>query len=153
VSEVDDPPLSSPSRKAKSPALAVLLSAVLPGIGGQAYTEQYWRIPVYGGLFYWFGRNYVKGNDLYKKYGALYAESVALGVNGGLGDRLYRRLRDFYVNERERFAMYIVLTYVANMVDAYVSASLSSFDVGESLTGEQGIRLQILIPIGGSGRR
>lgn len=134
-------------RERKSPALAVLFSAALPGIGGQVYTEDYWKVPIYLGLFYWFGKNYRDANNLYRQYRDLFSQSLEQGVNSGQGDARLQYIRDFYVNERERFATYLLITYLLNIVDAYVSASLYSFDVGKNLDGTTDLRLTLRVPL------
>jgi len=74
-----------------------------------------------------------------------YAASVAAGVSNGQGDSRMLYERDFYRDERDRFGFYVILTYLLNIVDAYVGASLYDFDVGDNLGG--GTSVQIRIPI------
>lgn len=118
----------------RSPALATAMSAVLPG-SGQIYAGRYWTIPLIWGFGYWFVRNYIQLDRKYDEWAANYRLSLEQGPPGGLGDRYARDLRDFYRDERDRFAFYLAITYVLNVVDAYVGASLYSFDVSEDLDG------------------
>ncbi len=112
----------------KSPWGAVLRSAIVPG-WGQIYNESYWKAPIFwaalGGFIY--GWNFY--DDLYDKYSALYSESI----NGDSGDNSYLRQRDFYRDQRDLMSVYIGLTYLLNLIDAYVDAHLFDFDVGENL--------------------
>ena len=105
----------------KSPWGAVLRSAVLPGFG-QFYNESYWKIPVVWGFIGYFGYVWNDNNDSYKRYRDLYVES-------DFGNPDYKRLRDFYKDQRDEFAIYIVLTYFLQLVDAYVDAHLFDFSV------------------------
>ena len=111
----------------KSPWGAVGRSAVLPG-WGQLYNESYWKIPVVWGVLGWFSYLYVENNKLYKEYGDLYSESLQAGI----GNNYYRDARDTYRDERDKFALILGLSYLLNLVDAYVDAHLFDFDVTEN---------------------
>jgi hypothetical protein len=133
-----------PLRPSKSPGTAVLLSAVLPG-AGQVYTGHYWKVPVVLGLSGYFVYEVVKLNDSYTAARSKYAQSLANGENSGQGDPQLQYERDFYRDERDRFGFYFLLTYLLNIVDAYVDASLFDFDVGDNLGG--GTSIQIRVPL------
>lgn len=110
----------------KSPWGAVLRSAVIPGLG-QFYNEQYWHIPVVWGLLGWFTYNWIQNNKDYKHYGDLYR-------NADINDYkavAYKEYRDFYRDQRDRFTIYFALTYLLNLVDAFVGAQLFDFTVKE----------------------
>ena len=77
----------------------------------------------------WFTYLYVENNNLYKKYGDLYSESLDQTPNG---DSQYKEARDFYRNERDQWALFLGLTYFLNLVDAYVDAHLFYFSVSEN---------------------
>ena len=112
----------------KSPWGAVLRSAIIPG-WGQFYNESYWKTPVVLGLFGYFAYIWNDQNNLYKKYRDMYNESL---VNNTSGDDRYYRLREFYKDQRNQFAIYIGLTYFLQLVDAYVDAQLFDFSVEEN---------------------
>ncbi len=112
----------------KSPWGAVGRSALIPG-WGQFYNESYWKIPIIWGVMGWFTYLYVENNNLYKKYGDLYSESLDLTPSG---DSQYKEARDFYRNERDQWALFLGLTYFLNLVDAYVDAHLFDFTVSEN---------------------
>ncbi|MCX6143602.1 MAG: DUF5683 domain-containing protein [Ignavibacteriales bacterium] len=128
----------------KSPGTAVLLSAILPG-AGQVYTGRYWKVPIVLGFSGYFVYEVIKQNNSYKSAQGQYTASVNNGENNGQGNAQLQYERDFYRDERDRFGFYFLLTYLLNMVDAYVDASLFGFDVGDNLTG--GTSLKIRIPI------
>lgn len=105
----------------KSPTGALFRSAVLPG-WGQFYNESYYKVPVIAGLAAWFGYNYFSNNNLYNDYKTLYQNT---------GNRLYYLNREFYRDQRDNFAIYLGILYVANLIDAYVDAHLFDFNVEE----------------------
>lgn len=122
--------------------MAMALSALLPG-AGQVYVHRYWTIPVIWGFGGYFGSIWVKANNLYVNARDKYQESVRRGENNGLGSDQLKFERDFYRNQRDRFAFYFVLTYALNILDAYVGASLYSFDVSDDLGGNVSLRLEV----------
>lgn len=130
----------------RSPFLATVFSAVVPG-AGQIYVERYWTIPLIWGFGYWFVRQYNFADDKYDEWRATYSRSLTVGPFAGTGDPQAKYIRDFYRDERDRFAFYLAITYVLNLIDAYVGASLYSFDVGEDLTGERQVRVEFKIPL------
>jgi len=113
----------------KSPWGAVLRSAILPGLG-QFYNESYWKIPVVLGVIGYFTYVWNDQNNLYKKYRDLYTASLEGSVTGNPND--YLRVREFYKDQRNDFAIYIGLTYFLQLVDAYVDAQLFDFNVEEN---------------------
>jgi hypothetical protein len=115
-------------RMKKSPTVAVLLSAVIPG-AGQFYNESYWKIPIIGGLVGYFGYEYIRNNNLYKDYRELYVESQT--PSNPNGDLNAKTLREFYRDQRDDFVWYFLITYTINLIDAYVDAHLFDFDVRE----------------------
>ncbi len=104
----------------KSPWGAVLRSTILPG-WGQLYNESYWKAPVVWGFLYYFVSVWIEQNDLYWKYARLYQQDQT--------NTTHYRFREFYHDQRDQFAVYIGLTILMNLVDAYVDAHLFDFDV------------------------
>lgn len=123
-------------RMRKSPTVAVLLSAALPG-AGQFYNESYWKIPVIGGLIGYFGYEYFRLNNLYKDYRDEY--SVSQTPENPNGNLSLKSLREFYRGQRDDFVWYFVIVYVVNLVDAYVDAHLFDFDVSDEKFLRSGI--------------
>ena len=115
----------------KSTAVALILSAVLPG-AGQAYTESYWKVPVFLGLGTYFVAQWISNNNRAKDYRLLYEQSVT--AENPRGNSTYLSARDFYKRERDTFTWYFFIMYLANLADAYVDAALYDFNVSEDLT-------------------
>jgi hypothetical protein len=108
----------------------MLLSAVLPG-AGQFYNESYWKIPVILGLGSYWGYEWVQMNNELITYKSKYSESLLKFPPSG--NYQYKKFRDFYRSERDKFAWYLGILYVLNIVDAYVDASLFDFSVDDDL--------------------
>jgi hypothetical protein len=131
-------------RPTKSVTTAVLLSAVLPG-AGQVYTGRYWKVPIILGFSGYFAREWIIQNNRYRSARSNYSQSVQRGDNQGQGDPQLLYERDFYRDQRDRFAFYFALTYVLNLVDAYVGASLYDFEVNDDLGPNA--KIMVSIPI------
>jgi hypothetical protein len=116
--------LSRSTGPTKSPAIALLLSAVLPG-AGQVYNESYWKVPVIAGFGIYFVSQWLQNNRLADDYRNRYAQS---------GDSRDLTVRDFYKNQRDTFTWYFVILYLLNIADAYVDASLYNFNVSDDLS-------------------
>jgi hypothetical protein len=114
----------------KSPGLATLFSALVPGTG-QLYNESYWKIPVVLGFGVWFGSQWLHYNRLYKQKRDEYAASLKVfpGGDGNLLD-----FREFYRDQRDTYTWYLLILYLVNVADAYVDASLYDFNVGDDLS-------------------
>lgn len=114
------------------PELVALGAAILPGFG-QIYNRAYWKLPIVYGLFAWFGYNYFSQQRQYLEFRQRYEEDLAktptppsLEAN--------RRFREFYREQRDEFGVYILLVYLASIVDAYVDAHLFGFDISDDLS-------------------
>ncbi len=123
-----------PFKPAKSSLLAVGLSAAIPG-AGQAYDEAYWKIPIIWGLGGYWIYEWGSLNKSYKDYREKYLNSITTTNPLGNGD--FRDQRDFYRDERDKFAWYLGLLYFLNVVDAYVGANLYDFEVTPDLGPNQ----------------
>jgi hypothetical protein len=119
---------------------AALYSAILPG-AGQVYNKKYWKTALLYGGFAALGVSIEFNNRYYKifkkayqyrvdndtatidDYINIYPESEALQLRKDY----YRRTRDL---------MWVIgsVVYVLNVVDAYVDAHLSNFDISDNLS-------------------
>ncbi len=107
----------------KSPLGAVLRSAVIPG-WGQIYNHSYLKAPVIWGIAGWLVYGWIQNNNNYKVFRDAYLKNQNLTLKTN---------RDFYRDQRDLFAIYLGLTYVLNLVDAYVDAELFDFNVKENI--------------------
>ena len=114
-------------RMSKSPTAAILWGLV-PG-GGQVYTEQYWKVPVFVlpiGAFLGLGIHYDAEcrnfDDLATSIGA-----DNDGYSAAIASREAAR------DNRDVMYAFAGGVWILSLVDAYVGAHLFDFDVGDSL--------------------
>ena len=142
-----------------SPRNALWRAAAVPG-WGQLYNRQYYKMPfVYAGLagggyaVYEMNRRYLlyrranlfkigepqegedgNGENPYRNFEDEYNEAASrLGVpqGGEVSGRQLRELRDKYRRRRDLSILGTGLFYALTVLDAYVSAHLLTFDVGD----------------------
>jgi hypothetical protein len=130
---------------AKSGSLAMLLSALLPG-AGQVYAHRYYTIPIFWGFGVYFSSIAIKANNQYLDYRGKFSESVRLDTTAHSGDQNLLSARDFYRDQRDEFILYLGLTYILNIIDAYVGATLYDFDVSDELGGSAKIQFHVPLP-------
>jgi hypothetical protein len=126
-------------KKGKSPMKALVFSAVVPGLG-QAYNKKYWKIPIIyaatGTTIYLFSSN----NKTFRQYQTAYryrTDADSLGTEDefpDLSDDQILEYENHYRRNRDLSAIFTLLFYTVNIVDAYVDAHLSTFDVSDDLT-------------------
>ena len=121
-----------------TPSKAAFYSSVIPGLG-QVYTRRYWMVPIiYGGLgasaYYYNCLLYTSdaADTAYKRRLAGYFDDEYTEIipdNEKLleGMKFHRRYKDFSF-------MFLVGTYVLNIIDANVGAHLLQFNVSEDLS-------------------
>lgn len=123
--------------KEHSPTRAALLSAAIPGLG-QAYNKKYWKIPIVWAGFGAFGYFIKWNNDQYQYYRRNLIYDVAGDPDypneTGFDRSTLRSYRDYFRRNRDQLAIYGILFYVLQIVDAHVDAHLIEFDVNQDLS-------------------
>lgn len=116
----------------KSPWGAVWRSIVLPG-WGQIYVEKYWKAPLFlaafGTCIYLTVDNHIKfidAADIYDKTKQANPKDPTLP--------LLKNRREFYRDNRDQSAFFLLGVYIISAVDAYVGAHLYDFDVSDDVT-------------------
>ena len=133
------------------PTRAVWMSALFPGLG-QVYNRRYWKLPIvvgaYLGLGYatsWnnsmlddYSRAYrdISDNDpTTKSYMDFFPPTVSEeSLDKTWLTSLLQSRKNFYRRNRDLCIISMVGVYLLAMVDAYVDASLSHFDVSPDLS-------------------
>ncbi len=121
------------------PNKAAIFSAVLPGMG-QAYNNQYWKIPlIYGGGLL-IGHYIEYNHRIYHEFrNALVAEvdgrpETINPYAGRFSQDALTRNRDAFRRNRDMLIVIAGAFYLLNIVDAHVSAHLHEFDINENLS-------------------
>lgn len=119
------------------PKTSVLLSMVVPG-AGQIYNRQAWKLPfIYGGYGLLL-KNLSENRSLFKSFDRAFRQSVAGEPHEyerfNLSSDALRSYRDQYRKNVELTYIGMAAVYVVTLLDAFVSAHLSTFDVSEDLS-------------------
>ena len=130
---------------------ALWLALVIPG-AGQIYNRKYWKLPiVYGGFV---GCLYALrwNNQMYKDYSQAYIDIMDndpqtksyesflhLGTqvtqdNLSRYQTVFKQRKDKYRKWRDMSIFSLVAVYALSVIDAYVDASLSEFDISKDLS-------------------
>ena len=133
------------------PKRALWLALVLPG-AGQIYNRKYWKLPIiYGGFI---GCIYALtwNNMMYKDYSqayldlmdndpgtASYNKFLHLGVeinstNEERYKEIFKNRKDKYRRWRDLSIFVMIGVYALSVIDAYVDAELSAFDISKDLS-------------------
>ncbi len=133
------------------PKRALWLALVLPG-AGQIYNRKYWKLPIiYGGFI---GCIYALtwNNMMYKDYSqayldimdndpgtASYNKFLHLGAevnssNEARYKEIFKNRKDKYRRWRDLSFFMMVGVYALSVIDAYVDAELSAFDISKDLS-------------------
>ncbi|MBR5085069.1 MAG: hypothetical protein IKX33_10765 [Prevotella sp.] len=134
-----------------NPKRALWLAVVLPG-AGQIYNRKYWKLPIiYGGFV---GSIYALqwNNQMYHDYSQAYLDLsdqdpntqsynqfLHLGnkIDGSNESRyktLFKKRKDYFRRYRDLSFFVLLGVYAISIIDAYVDASLSEFDISKDLS-------------------
>lgn len=133
------------------PKRALWLAIVLPG-AGQIYNRKYWKLPlVYGGFV---GCIYAMqwNNTMYRDYSQAYQDIMdndpttqsynqflhlgtrITSANMAQYQSIFKSRKDRYRRWRDLSFFCLLGVYALSIVDAYVDASLSEFDISDDLS-------------------
>jgi len=132
-----------------NPNRAIWLALVFPG-GGQIYNRKYWKLPiVYGGFV---GCTYALNwnNKMYKDYSQAYLDIMDddpntksyedfLPLNSSIAGQetrykeLFKKRKDMFRRQRDLSIFCFIGVYLLSVIDAYVDAELSDFDISKDL--------------------
>ena len=133
-----------------NPTKATWLALVIPG-GGQIYNRKYWKLPIIYGGFAGCAYALTWNNKMYKDYMQAYKDA-ALGnweansihdlLPPGYLDRTpktqitetLRKQKDTYRRYRDLSIFAFIGVYLISVIDAYVDAELSNFDITPDLS-------------------
>ena len=133
------------------PKRALWLALVIPG-GGQIYNRKYWKLPlVYGGFM---GCIYAMSwnNSMYMDYSQAYLDlmdddpntqsynqflHLGMQITSDNADRykdIFKKRKDKYRRWRDLSFFCLIGVYALSVIDAYVDAELSVFDISKDLS-------------------
>lgn len=134
------------NKKVRNPRTAAIRSAILPGLG-QVYNRKWWKLPlVYGAIG---ATGYIFFYNLQWYNRTRYATNVLINEGPTAYEKVHRQLQPFVQNNRletlryyrnsyrrdiDYAALFFLLAWALNVVDATVDAHLSSFDVSPDLS-------------------
>ncbi len=142
--------LNTKDRWLPDPKKAMWLAIAIPG-GGQIYNRKYWKLPIfYGGFlgcFYALSWN----NTMYRDYSQAYIDimdsddntksymnfippTYNVEANMTRLQDLFKRKKNFYRRYRDMSLFCMIGVYLLSIIDAYVDAEMSSFDISRDLS-------------------
>lgn len=134
-----------------SPQRALWLALVLPG-AGQIYNRKYWKLPIFYGGFVGCAYAMRWNNMMYRDYSQAYLDIMDndpntqsynqflhLGTqitpeNQTRWQEVFRKRKDRYRRWRDMSFFAMLAVYGLSVIDAYVDASLSEFDISPDLS-------------------
>ena len=153
IMAIDSSAVASPKPKKiwkPDATTATWLALVIPG-GGQIYNHKYWKLPiVYGGFL---GCAYALNwnNQMYSDYSQAYLDIMDddpgtasyedflpprynVEANKDYLTRIFKNRKDNYRRQRDLSIFCFIGVYLISVIDAYVDAELSNFDITDDLS-------------------
>lgn len=132
------------------PKRALWLALAIPG-AGQIYNRKYWKLPIFYGGFLGCTYALMWNQQMYKDYSQAYIDIMDDDPNthsytdmlppgydiSGMEDRfktVFKNKKDRYRRWRDYAAFSFVGVYILSVIDAYVDAQLSVFDISRDLS-------------------
>lgn len=130
---------------------AMWLALVLPG-AGQIYNRKYWKLPIIYGGFVGCAYAMSWNNQMYHDYSKAYLDIMDddpntqsynqflhLGAQIDASNierykEIFRKRKDRYRRWRDMSMFVMIGVYAFSVIDAYVDASLSEFDISDDLS-------------------
>lgn len=130
---------------------AMWLALVLPG-AGQIYNRKYWKLPIIYGGFVGCAYAMSWNNQMYHDYSQAYLDIMDddpntqsynqflhLGAQIDASNierykEIFRKRKDRYRRWRDMSMFVMIGVYAFSVIDAYVDASLSEFDISDNLS-------------------
>ena len=131
-----------------NPTKATWLALVIPG-GEQIYNRKYWKLPIFYGGFAGCAYALTWNSKMYKDYSTAYKDAM----NGNMQSssitdllppgykisetqlkELLRKRKDTYRRYRDLSIFAFIGVYLLSVIDAYVDAELSNFDITPDLS-------------------
>lgn len=132
------------------PQRALWLALVCPG-AGQIYNRKYWKLPIFYGGFLGCTYALMWNQQMYKDYSQAYLDIMdddpnttsyldMLPPNYDITGReerfktIFKNKKNYYRRYRDLSAFCFIGVYLLSVIDAYVDAHLSQFDISPDLS-------------------
>lgn len=136
--------------KQPDPTRALWLALVIPG-AGQIYNHKYWKLPIIYGGFMGCAYALSWNNQMLRDYSQAYLDIMdsdpntksyekMLPLNYNISGRedqfkeIFKNKKNYYRKYRDMSIFAFIGVYIISVIDAYVDAELSSFDISEDLS-------------------
>lgn len=159
LTALNDSLMSANSRRARrrrdlqhfipDPTRALWLSLVLPG-AGQIYNRKYWKLPIFYGGFLGCTYALMWNQQMYRDYSQAYLDIMDSDPNTDSYLDLFpnrvnsysesqlqsiiKKRKDTFRRYRDMSIFATIAVYLISIVDAYVDAELSNFDISPDLS-------------------
>ena len=145
-----NPPVPERKRWMPDPKRATWLALLIPG-GGQIYNRKYWKLPIVYGGFVGCAYALSWNSQMYSDYSQAYLDlmdddpntdsykdfvppNVSVEGNESQYENIFRRKKDFYRRYRDLSIFAFIAVYALSVIDAYVDAELSNFDISKDIS-------------------
>ena len=130
---------------------ALWLALVIPG-AGQVYNRKYWKLPIFYGGFVGCIYAMTWNNQMYHDYAQAYMDimdndpttqsynnflhlgATITPANEERYKNIFKQRKDRYRRWRDLSIFTTIAVYALSVIDAYVDASLSDFDISDDLS-------------------
>ncbi len=136
--------------RSPDPTRALWLALVIPG-AGQIYNHKYWKLPIIYGGFMGCAYALSWNNMMLRDYSQAYLDIIdsdpntksyekMLPLNYSIEGRedqfkeIFKNKKNYFRKYRDMSIFAFIGVYVVSVIDAYVDAELSSFDISEDLS-------------------
>lgn len=134
-----------------NPKRALWLALVIPG-AGQVYNRKYWKLPIFYGGFVGCIYAMTWNNQMYHDYAQAYMDimdndpttqsynnflhlgATITPANEERYKNIFKQRKDRYRRWRDLSIFTTIAVYALSVIDAYVDASLSDFDISDDLS-------------------
>ena len=130
-----------------NPTKATWLAIVFPG-GGQIYNRKFWKLPIIYGGFAGCAYALSWNGKMYKDYSQAYLDIMdsdpttnshldilpPTGYSDSQAKEVLRKRKDMFRRYRDLSIFAFIGVYLISVIDAYVDAELSNFDITPDLS-------------------